>query len=106
MPATPPTVADVSDGTFPTAEAERLLREEFQQAAEEGLLLRPAWQPLIDSLRMVSVVVTLEDLFPFKLPPEKLLKKGGWTSVDEGVEYMVERLRLLLNDRTKQKECA
>ncbi len=102
MSAAPLSVIDVSDETFPDAEVERLLREEFRQAAEEGVLLRPAWQLLIDSLRMVSVVVTLEVLLGFKLPPEKLVKKGGWTSVDEGVEYMSGRLRLLWNDHTKQ----
>jgi hypothetical protein len=44
---------------------------------------------------MVTVVSTLEDMFDFPLPPEKVVKKGGYKSVDEGVENMTDNLRRL-----------
>ena len=49
---------------FPAAEVRRRLQVEVQQAADESVVLRGGWEPVLDSLRMVSVVITLEDLFP------------------------------------------
>jgi len=94
----------VAERTFPAAEVRRRLQEELEQAAQVSATLRPAWQPLLDSLQMVSALVALEDLFPFKLPPEKLVKKGGCASKDEGVEFIFERLQSLWNDHGKSKE--
>ncbi len=103
MPTKTLTMTAVAERNFPTAEVKRRLREELRQAAEESAILRAGWEPLLDSLRMVSVVLTLEELFPssFKLPPEKLVRRGGYTSVDEGVEDMCDRLQRLWNERSK-----
>lgn len=59
----------------------------------ESVVLHPGWQPLLDSLRMVTAINAVEDLFDFKLPPEKVVKKGGYTSVDAGVSDMTNRIR-------------
>jgi hypothetical protein len=42
---------------------------------------------------MVTAIATVEDLFDFELPPEKVVKKGGYKSVDEGVSDMTNRIR-------------
>ena len=82
----------VSLASFPATEVERRLRRELTDAAEESTVLRGSWEPVLDSLRMVSVVCTLEDLFEFELPPEKLVRKGGYRGVEEGVADMTNRL--------------
>src|SRR5262245_88786 len=87
-----------AERTFPAEEVKRRLREELRQAAHESATLRPAWQPLLDSVRMVSAVVALERLFPFKLPPEKMVRRGGYGNEDEGVADMFARLQRLWNE--------
>ena len=81
-----------SKATFPAADVRRRLQAEVQQAADESVILKGGWEPVLDSLRMVSVLVTLEDLFPFRIHPEKVARRGGYTRVDEAVEDMFERL--------------
>jgi acyl carrier protein len=81
-----------SKSTFPAADVRRQLQVEVQQAADESVVLRGGWEPVLDSLRMVSVIITLEDSFPFRIRPEKVVRRGGYTSVDEAVEDMFERL--------------
>ena len=89
------TISTAGPATFPSREVERRLRREIEDAAADSKVLRGGWEPVLDSLRMVSVVLTLEDLFPFELPPEKLVRKGGYGSVDEGVEEMRRRMQRL-----------
>jgi hypothetical protein len=86
-----------SKSTFPTDDVRRRLQVEVQQAADESVVLCGGWEPVLDSLRMVSVIITLEDLFPFRIHPEKVVRRGGYTSVDEAVEDMFERLGRLWN---------
>ena len=81
-----------SKATFPADDVRRRLQAEVQQAADESVVLRGGWEPVLDSLRIVSVVITLEELFPFRIHPEKVVRRGGYTSVDEAVEDMFERL--------------
>lgn len=84
--------------TFPLEKVQEILRRELEEAEEESATLHEGWEPVLDSLRMVTVVTTLEDLFEFPLPPEKVIKKGGYTSVDEGVDDMTDNLRRLWDE--------
>src|SRR6266566_774699 len=77
---------------FPAAEVKRRLREELKKLAEEGSDFRPEWEPLFDSKRVVGTVLVLEALFPFKIPPDKVARKGGYNSVDEAINDMLGRL--------------
>jgi len=79
--ATAPSPPD--KGVFPLAEVEARLRKELGEA--ESTILHPGWQPVLDSLRIVTAIATVEGLFDFKLPPEKVVKKGGYTSVGKRV---------------------
>ena len=90
-----PTRERSSKSTFPLEELQELLRKELEEAADESVVLHGGWEPVLDSLRMVTVVSTLEDMFEFPLPPAKVVKKGGYKSVDEGVEDMTKNLRRL-----------
>jgi acyl carrier protein len=86
-------LAPAAKGTFPLAEVQARLRRELEEAEAESAILHPGWQPVLDSLRMVTAIATVEDLFDFKVPPEKAVRKGGYKSVDEGVSDMTNRIR-------------
>ncbi len=86
---------------YPTAEVRHRLQVELEKAAEESLVLQGGWEPELDSLRVVSVVLTLEDLFDFPLPPEKLVRRGGYGSVSEGIADMSNRLERLWKEHQK-----
>ena len=93
--------APAAKGTFPLAEVQARLRRELEEAEAESVILHPGWQPVLDSLRMVTAIATVEELFDFKLPPEKVVKKGGYRSVDEGVSDMTNRIREVWTKRQK-----
>lgn len=88
---------------FPAAEVKRHLQEELQKIADEGSIIRPEWEPLLDSKRVVGTVLVLEDLFPFKIPPDKVVRKGGYNSVDEATNDMLGRIERLAAEHSKPK---
>jgi acyl carrier protein len=92
MPALATVQPPPAKGAFPLAEVQARLRGELEEAEAESVILHPGWQPVLDSLRMVTAIATIESLFDFKLPPEKVVKKGGYRSVDEGVADMTNRV--------------
>lgn len=85
-----------SNAGFPRAEVERRLRAQLDQVARDAEVTRPDWEPLLDSQRVVGTVVVLEDLFPVKLPPDRVVKKGGYGSVDEAIQDMVSRIERIV----------
>ncbi|MGC4004075.1 MAG: hypothetical protein QM811_13520 [Pirellulales bacterium] len=88
---------------FPEQEVRRRLRAELQNIADEGSVLRPDWEPLLDSKRVVGTVLVLEDLFPFKIPPDKIVRKGGYNSVDEAIDDMVDRVSRIWGEKNQPK---
>src|SRR5436309_1099386 len=88
---------------FPTAELARRLRVELQKIADQGSILRPEWEPLLDSKRVVGTVLVLEDLFPFKIPPDKIVRKGGYDTVDEAIDDMLVRIKGIWDEKIKPK---
>jgi acyl carrier protein len=84
-----------SESTFPFERVREVLRKELEEAAEESDILHEGWEPVLDSLRMVTVITALEDMFDFALPPEKVIRKGRYASVDQGLDAMADNLRRL-----------
>ncbi|HEY7424056.1 MAG TPA: hypothetical protein VH682_07455 [Gemmataceae bacterium] len=95
MSAQAPVKAPPSKSTFSFERVREFLRKELEEAEEESSILHEGWEPVLDSLRMVTVVTALEGMFNFALPPEKVIRKGGYTSVDQGVDDMTDNLRRL-----------
>lgn len=95
--------ATLAAPAFPTVAAERRLREELERIANQSTALRPKWEPLLDSKRVVGTVLAIEDLFPFKLPPDKVVRKGGYNSVNEAVHDMLGRIEMIWAERSKPK---
>ena len=98
------TVTATPAPAFPAAEVERRLRVELQKIADDASVLRPEWEPLLDSKRVVGTVLAIEDLFPScKIPPDKVVRKGGYNSVDEAIDDMLERIKRIWDERSKPK---
>ena len=95
MSAQAPVKYPASESAFPFQRVRELLHKELEEAEEESGTLHEGWEPVLDSLRIVTVVTALEDVFDFALPPEKVIRKGGYASVDQGVDDMTENLRSL-----------
>lgn len=94
---------DVAAPVFPLAEAKRRLQIELQKIADQGSVIRPEWEPLLDSKRVVGAILALEGLFPFKIPPDKVVQKGGYNSVDEAINGILERIKKIPTERNKVK---
>ena len=93
MPATPTTARSTTTG-FPAAEVERRLRDAITRLGEETAAIREPWEPTFDSLAIVGVLVCVEDLLPdLKIAPEKVVRKGGYKTVDEATSDITDRLR-------------
>lgn len=104
MLAEAPTQTAISKLLFPATEVRRRLQVEVQEAADESVVLRGGWEPVLDSLRMVSVVINIEDLFPFRIHPEKVVRRGGYMSVDDAVQDIFERLGQHWNVRSDRNK--
>lgn len=82
---------------FPAAELKRRLGKELVKIARDAAVLRADWEPLLDSKRVVGTVLLIEDLFPdCKIPPDKVVRRGGYRSVPEAITDMTERIRSLV----------
>jgi acyl carrier protein len=84
---------------FPRFAVATRLRSGLEEAAAESDVLRVDWEPVLDSLRVVSIVANLEELLGFRLPPDRVVRRGGYSTVDEGVEDMLNRLEHLWQTR-------
>jgi hypothetical protein len=79
-------------------EAKLRLTNELQTIADEVMFLdpdRPDWKPLLDSRRIVGTVLVLENLFPVKIHPDLLVRKGGYNDVKEAVDDIISRHKRL-----------
>ena len=97
------TATDLIAAVFPAVEVERRLRPELQKIADQGSIIRPEWVPLLDSKRVVGTVLILENLFPFKVPPDRVVRKGGYNSVDDAIDDMLDRIKRIWTERSKPK---
>jgi hypothetical protein len=77
---------------FPATEIENRLRSALNRLSQDIKGMREPWQPDFDSLAVVGIVLVVEDLIPFTLAPEKIVRKGGYSNVDEAVKDMTTRL--------------
>ena len=84
MLAVAPALAPSCKSVFPLAEVQARLRRELEEAEAESVVLHPGWQPVLDSLRMVTAIAAVENLFDFKLPPEKVVKAE---STEDGAKH-------------------
>ena len=90
--------------SFPVSEVKRRLRTELRKIVEDNAILRPEWEPVLDSKRVVGTLVMIEALFPgCKIPPDKIVQKGGYRTIDEAINDMIPRLRRLVAAHSQPK---
>lgn len=77
---------------FPRAPIEKLLRHELDQCAEGAQILTGDWEPSIDSMDLVSVVVGIEKILGCKIKPEDVIRRGGYRSKEEGFSDMLTKI--------------
>jgi acyl carrier protein len=87
---------------FPAAEIEACIRDALQTQAADQALLRPhveaaaaltgSWQPEIDSLVVVEVICSIEELLGVTLPAS-FAPRGGYGSVDDCVQDLLSETR-------------
>lgn len=98
-----------SAAQFPTTQVEQLLRQSLNDVADDTELLRPnrpEWEPLLDSQRVVGVVIQLERILNMKIAPDKAVQKGGYHSVDQAVRDIVSKVRELWTNRKPSRKLA
>ena len=104
MPRGTNTVTVGSVAAFPAGEIERRLRIELEEIADDAAVIRPEWEPLLDSQRVVGTVLVLEDVLPgCKIPPDKVVRKGGYDNVDEAIKDMLPRIERVVSASRKRE---
>jgi hypothetical protein len=98
------TVTVAAAPAFPAAEMKRRLQVELQKIADDASVLRPEWEPLLDSKRVVGTILVIEDLFPgVKIRPDKVVRKGGYNRIDEALDDILPRIEREVAERNKPK---
>jgi hypothetical protein len=99
-----PTMTITTTTAFPSVEVEHRLRVELQKIANDASTLRPEWEPMLDSKRVVGTILVIEDLFSgIKIRPDRVVRKGGYNGVDEALDDMLPRIEREVKDRSKPK---
>jgi hypothetical protein len=92
--ATTPTTVRSATTTFPKVEVESRLRQAIARLGEDTSAMREPWEPTFDSLAVVNVILVVETALPgLTIAPEKVVRKGGYGTVDEAVDDITNRLR-------------
>lgn len=75
---------------FPSKEVRNRLRSELSQLEADTAAIRDEWEPTFDSLAVVNVICCIDEVVPgVELAPEKIVRKGGYSTIDEAVEHIV-----------------
>ena len=61
--------------------------------------------PVLDSLGVVSALVTIEKHLDFQIPPQ-VIKPGGYSCFDEMISDLLPKIRTLIGKLRKRKEAA
>jgi acyl carrier protein len=83
---------------FPAPQVEACIRDELQRQADDQALLRPgvvsptgpqgSWEPEIDSLTVIEVICSIEELLGISLP-DSFIPRGGYQSVDDCIQDLL-----------------
>jgi hypothetical protein len=79
---------------FPTAAVQSRLRDAITRLGEDTSAMREPWEPRFDSLAVVNIILVVESALPgFPIAPEKVVRKGGYETIDEAVDDITSRLQ-------------
>jgi len=100
---------------FPKAEVETCIRDALAQQATDQAILRPdrglttaapiaprSWEPEIDSLVVVELICTIEELLGIEIAPT-FSPKGGYDSADACINDLMSEAKAAWDEITKEK---
>jgi len=79
---------------FPVRAFEDAIRNEINTAINDRPAPRAPWEPAVDSLVMVRVVLRIEEEFALNLPDD-VMPAGGFSSVEHCIVTVMETCREL-----------
>lgn len=98
---------------FPTAQVEACIREALQEQANTQVILRPppasaasvdhGWEPEIDSLAVVEIICSIEELLGVKLPAS-FVPRGGYESAKACVQDLLKAAQAVWDEATKKED--
>ena len=88
---------------FPTKTLEDAIRDEIISAINDRPTARAGWEPEVDSLIMVRVVLRVEEEIAIELPDD-VMPSGGFDSIDDCVARVMNACRELWNANQPVKE--
>jgi len=91
--STTATTIGAHTSVFPKAQVKERLRIAVEKLGRDNAAMREPWEPVFDSLSVVGVVLVVESILPsLKIPPEKVVRKGGYSSINETVNDIADRV--------------
>ena len=81
---------------FPAEVFENAIRDEIRAAINDRPIPRARWEPEVDSLVMVRVVLRIEEEFALDLPDD-VMPSGGFSSVEHCVATVMKTCQKLWN---------
>ncbi|MDX0995179.1 hypothetical protein GOL26_09565 [Sinorhizobium medicae] len=88
---------------FPAREFEDAIRSEISAATDDRPAPRAAWEPAVDSLVMVRVVLRIEEEFALRLPDD-VMPAGGFNSIEHCVTIVMQTCRELWRANQPERE--
>lgn len=94
MATTPTTTRANVQPVFPSAALEAVLRKALIRFRDSTAGMREPWEPVFDSLAVVELLSCIEGLVPgVKIKAAQLVRKGGYSTIDNAVNDIIGRIR-------------
>lgn len=87
--------------TFPKKQAEDIIRDGVRIAAENNPVPPEVWEPVVDSLVMITIAIRIEEEFNIELPLD-CMPAGGFDSIDHCVEVFLHHCAELWTETQKK----
>lgn len=84
-------MADVTDKITQQQVRDRIFAVLIEQQ-EEAAALKEDWEPVFDSLAVVEILYSVEDMLPEKVSPARIVRKGGYDSASEAATNISQNL--------------
>lgn len=81
---------------FPVRAVERVIRDEIASAINDRPIPPAEWEPEVDSLVMVRVILRIEEEFALNLLDD-VMPAGGFSNIEHCVALVIETCRKLWN---------
>ena len=98
---------------FPAADVEACIRDALQEQADTQAILRPSparsaatrpgWEPEIDSLAVVEIICSIEELLSVTLPAS-FVPRGGYENATACVQDLLNAAQVVWAEVTQKED--